>query len=193
MTRVNKEKNLVMNDVINVQTEEGSFYISFEKDLNLYFSYLGNTIDDKDEYSFSIDKENLFLYECFDELYDSIESEKPFKYSDNLLNPDYVYPLSKVSTEFIHEYETIDFHSEDEDYDLSSVLKIKKGKDSYVVSFKKSKAKVGHSAYSVCIKNGGSRYDPYNVSFMIMYNKLRAHDFDLDNVQSKGYNKVLKR
>ena len=195
MIKVTKENNWGENDVINVQTNEGNFYISFEKDLNLYFSYSGNNIEDEDEYSFTIDKENAFLYECFDELYDSIESEMPFKYSENLPNTDCVYPLSKVCVELDHGDGIIDWHSEDEsNYDLASVLEIMPYIDSYIVTFKKSKSKMGHSAYSVCIKNGGSGYDPYNASFMIMYNKLRGHNFELDNNSlDKGYIRTLKR
>lgn len=195
MTKVTKEKNLGLNDVINVETNEGNFYISFEKDLNLYFSYLGSKLEDKDEYSFTIDKENAFLYECFDELYNSVESEKPFKYSDNLPDKDYLYPLSNTCVELDHGCGIIEWHSDDEaDYDSASVLEIMPYIDSYIVTFKKSKSKVGHSAYSVCIKNGGSKYDPYNISFMIMYNKLHEHNFELDNnVLEEGYSRTRKR
>lgn len=195
MTKVTKEKNLGLNDVINIETKEGNFYISFENDLNLYFSYSGNNVEEEDEYSFTIDKENNFLYDCFDKLYDSIESEKPFKYSQNLPDTDYVYPLSEVGLELDHGDGIIAWHSDDElNYDSASVLEIMPYIDSYIVTFKKSKSKVGHSAYSVCIKNGGSGYDPYNASFAIMYNALREHDFELDNkVLDEGYSRTRKR
>ena len=182
MIKVVKEHNWGQNDVINIQTNEGNLYIAFGKDLNLYFSYSGNNIENKDEYRFVIDKECGFLYECFDNLYDSVMSEKPFKYSDNLLDTDFSYPLSKCAMELVHDDEIIDWHSDDcNNYDLSSVLSIEKDLDSYLVTFKKSKERIGHSAYSVCIRNGNSGYDPYNASFMIMYNKLRNHDFELEN------------
>lgn len=193
MISVSKEKNSVMNDVINVQTDEGNFYISFEGDLNLYFSYLGNTLDDKDEYSFTIDKSNSFLYECFDDLYESVMNEMPFRNSDTLLNTDEVFPLNHGG-ELVHDDGIIDWHSDDEDnYDLSSALLIEPDMDFYRITFKKSKEKTGHNAYSVCIKNGGSLYDPYNAAFMIMYNRLRNHDFELDNVKTNDVVKVRKR
>ena len=55
MIRVTKENNDGLNSVINVETSEGSFYISFEKNLNLNFSYLGNNVDNECYYSFVID------------------------------------------------------------------------------------------------------------------------------------------
>ena len=30
----------------------------------------------------------------------------------------------------------------------------------------------------VCIKNANSRYNPYNVTFMTMYNKLMSYDME---------------
>lgn len=192
MISVTKDKNSSMNDIINVQTKEGNFYISFEKDLNLYFSYLGNALDDKEEYSFIIDKSNSFLYECFDDLYESIMEEKPFMNSDSLTNSDEVFPMS-YGAELVYDG-VIEWHSDDaENYDLSSILSIEYILDSYELTFKKSKEKIGHNAYSVCIKNGGSLYDPYNAAFMIMYNRLRNHDFELDNVKTDNITKVRKR
>ena len=194
MTRVTKEKNKVMNDVINVETNTGNFYISFERDFNLYFSYLPNNAN-SDDCKFYIGKDNMFLYKCFDELYDSVMSEKPFKYSKNLAHPEYTYALSKCKTELVHDG-IIDIHSEDDhDYDLASTLSISKDEDFYVLDFKKSKSLTSYNAYSVCIKNASSGYDPYNAAFMIMYNNLRNHDFELDNcdVLDKPNVKLRKR
>ena len=182
MTKVTKEKNMSMNDVINIETEEGNFYISFEKNCNLYFTYSGNKLENDDEYSFTIKNDNSFVYQCFDELYDSIISERPFKYSENLAHPEYVYPLSRTRVELVHNNEIIDWHSDDDmDYDLASVKKKKKEDNDYMMTFKKSKSAVGHNAYSVCIDNANSGYDPYNISFMILYNKLRRYDFSKIN------------
>ena len=188
MIKVVKEHNWGQNNVISIQTKEGSFYISFERDLNLYFSYSGNNLEDKNEYKFTINKENPFIYECFDNLYDSIMSERPYRYSKNLANTEYVYPLSKCCCELVHGDDIIDWHSDDEPYDLANVLRISKDEDdNYIVCFingKKSSLDTVNS--SVRIRNGNSYYDPYNASFMIMYNNLREHDFELDNnIQNK--------
>ncbi len=182
MIKVTKEKNMSMNDVVNIETEEGNFYISFEKNCNLYFSYLPNKLESNDEYSFTIKNDNSFVYKCFDELYDSIISERPFKYSENLAHPEYVYPLSKTCVELVHDDGIIDWHSDDDkDYDLSSTLSIRREESDYIVTFKKSKSVPGHKAYSVCIDNANSGYDPYNISFVVFYNKLRRHDFSKIN------------
>lgn len=185
MTNVTKERNWGASDVINVQTESGNFYISFEKDLNLYFSYLGNNVEDeKDKYSFVIDQDNEFLYEQFDNLYDAIIGQKPYKYSENL-NSDFYYSLDKLSEKLVDDGE-INWHSDDSDYDTASVLSVKKRNNSFLVTFKKGQNdEFSRTTYKVCIKNGGSRYDPYNTSFMIFYNNLNEHDFELDKNISK--------
>ena len=190
MIDVTKEKTRGMRDIINIHTKEGLFYIAFESDMNLYFSYSGNNLEDKDEYRFTIDKDNPFLYECFDNLYDSVINQKPYRYSENLANTEYIYPLARCTCELIHDDGIIEWHSDDEPYDLGSVLSISKDEEeNYILGFKR--AKDGNC--SVRIRNGGSCYDPYNASFMIMYNRLCDYDFELDKVISSGNSRVRKR
>lgn len=190
MIKVTKEKNWGTCDIINIQNEEGNLYISFEKDLNLYFSYLG--VEDK--FDITINKDNGFLYECFDELYDSIQSEMPFKYSNSLYNAAYYYPVSECGLSIVDGCIKL-YSEESSDKELSSSLSIKKLDDSYLVSMEKDKEKQGNSAYRLCVNNAVSIYDPYNVSFVIMYNKMRDYDFTLDNEKAleKGNSRVRKR
>lgn len=185
MTKVTKEENWGTSDVINIQTENGNFYISFEKNLNLYFSYLGNNIENQnDSYSFIIDKENRFLYEQIDRLHDAIMSQRPYKNSESL-NKDYGHSHINLKKPLLREG-AIEWHSDDSSYDVSSVLSIKKEEDDFLITFKKSQDdEFNRNAYRVCIKNGGSRYDPYNVSFMVMYNNLRSHNFEMDRESDK--------
>lgn len=185
MVKVTKEKAACNRDIVNVHTDDGVLSIYFAKDMNLYFDYSGNNIENNSEYRFTINKECPFLYECFDNLYDSVMSQRPYRYSENLANTEYVYLLSKCCCELVHDDDIIDWHSDNEDYDLSSVLAIIKEDDSYILNFKR--ARDGHSF--VRIRNGGSGYDPYNAAFMIMYNKIRNHDFELD----KDMSRVRKR
>ncbi len=191
MINMTKEKNRGMRDVINFQSEEGKFYIYFEKDLNLYFSYLANNVDDSDKYSFIVDKDNAFVYSCFDELYDSVMSERPFRYSVNLANTEYKYPLSKCAVELVHDPGVIDLHSEEAPYDEASALQISKNDDSdYVITFIKGE-NLNNNPYSVCLRNDDSGYDPYNAAFMIMYNKLCNYDYE--QVEEKGFSRTRKR
>lgn len=191
MINITKEKNRGMRDVINFQFENGNFYISFEKDLNLYFSYLANNVDDGYKYSFVIGKDSAFVYSCFDELYDSIMNERPFRYSVNLANTEYIYPLSKCAVELVHEMGIIDLHSEEAPYDKANVLQITKDdEENYVLTFIKGEH-LKNNPYSVCLRNSDSGYDPYNAAFMIMYNKLRNHDYD--HVEEKGFSRTRKR
>ena len=191
MTKVTKEKNWGTNDVIIIQTKEGCCYISFEKDMNLYFSYSGNKLEDAEGYyRFMIDKENAFLCEKFDELFDAITSQKPFKSSKNL-NRDYGHSLLNFQNSLFKDG-VIEWHSDEAEYDLSSILYIEKNDNGFLVTFKKGNFdEFDRFNYRVCIKSVDSRYDPYNTSFMIMYNDLNEHDFELEGEKTK--NKVRQR
>jgi hypothetical protein len=190
MIDVTKEKTRGMRDIVNIHTDEGLFSIAFEKDMNLYFNYSANKLEKRDEYNFTITKDNPFVYECFDNLYDSVMNQRPYRYSENLANTEYIYPLSKCCAELVHGDGIIDWHSDDEPYDTGSALTISKDEnENYILNFKRS----SEGKTSVRIKNGGSLYDPYNASFMIVYNKLREHNFELDKELSSGVGRVRKR
>lgn len=193
MTKLTKDTNLDGTDVINIETEEGLFYMYLSSDLNIYFDYSNSDIDDKKEYSFKIVNDNSFVYKSFNDLYDAFMSEKPYKYSDNLYNPKYVYPLSDCKINPVDDKGRISIHNEQEDIEVASKLLIEKNDDDYIVTFKKGLNMIpGNDTCKVCIKNGGSSYDPYNLPFVIMYNSLREHDFELDEVE-KGISRTIKR
>ena len=48
--------------------------------------------------------------------------------------------------------------------------------DKFRVTFKKSTSKVEFNTFSVRFRNSGSRYDPYNATFMSSYRGLKEWD-----------------
>ena len=196
MIRVTKENNDGLNSVINVETSEGSFYISFEKNLNLSFSYLGNNVDNEGYYSFVIDKSNGYFYKCFNDLYDSIINQRPYRYSDNLANTEYIFPLNNCKEKLVKDG-IIEWHSDYEPYDTANILSIIKNEDAdYILTFFDNGKTPYNNEHTVYIQNGGSRYDPYNATFMILYNKLRNYDFERyydEGIDNTGFIRTRKR
>lgn len=194
MTKLTMDTNLEGATVVNIETEEGLFYMYLGNDLNIYFDYSNNDIDDKRDYSFRVVNDNSFVYNSFNNLYDSFMSEKPYKYSDSLYNPEYIYPLSDCKINPVDANGRINIHNEGEDVDSADRLIIEKDDNSdYIVTFKKGvNIMPGNGMCKVYIKNGGSSYDPYNLPFVIMYNKLRNHYSELDEVE-KGISRTIKR
>ena len=154
-------------------TEEGSFIIYYGDDLSLYWSCTLND-DMQNCYKYTVTKDNESIYKIFDELYDSVVSKRPFKHF-NSDEPEKYYAYDDNG---LIENNAIEWHSDAFNYDAASVLKIEKDNETenLVVTFKKSKVvadEIGSfSTYSVKISTGLSRYDPYNASFIDMYNKL---------------------
>ena len=180
-------------------TEEGTFKIFNDYDLNLYWAPSVSDDDlNKKSLSFTVTNEDKYVYRLFSELYDSFVNFQPFKYSRYNRDEDVVdkleYPIVKNSN--------IDWHSDGFSYDAASILNINKDeKNNYVVTFNKSKMVSDNisnfETFAVQFSSGISRYDPYNVTFIEMYNQLRDYDLFPNNVYYKfgirGKRKVRKR
>ena len=157
MIKVNKRKDSQNYDIIDIITEEGFFTILFAGNLDLYFSYYGKDFREKQYHSFVIDKDNYFLYKCFDNLYDAIICEQPFKngfISFNKYSLEHLYyPLVKDGV--------IGWHSDDGLYDEAAVLFIEKLDESYKLTIKEGlMSDIHKETASVRFRNSGSRYAP---------------------------------
>ena len=73
----------------------------------------------------------------------------------------------------------------------ASNFTIKKFKDIFIVTFTKSKTEEFNSCYfptySVRIRNSGSRYEPFNIPFMSMYEKLKQCSNDYHQIHIEEY------
>ena len=190
MIQVVKRRDLDNTNVVFIKADEGDFVFTFCGNLDLYFSYFGKDLRKKDEHSFVLDKSNFFLYKCFDDLYDAIESNMPYKTIDRDFNVyfelrSYPFPLFKKGI--------VEWHSDDALFDEASVLYIEKLDDSYKVTIKEGTiSDVNMKTASVRIRNSGSMYEPYNFTFMDLYNKICAHNFECEQITMDEYMDKIK-
>lgn len=160
------------------------FYITFARNLDLYIGYRGQKYLHPDVHSFDITKENYFMYDCFDRLYDAIIDEMPFK---NGFSSYEKYPLDYLYYPLVKN-EVIEWHSDDGMYEEAAILFIEKLIDSYRVTIKDGElSDIKMPTSSVRFRNHGSIYDPYNASFMGLYNELWRHNFEYEQISMDEY------
>lgn len=77
MITMEKRKNGNGYDVITIYTEEGSFNISYQGNLDLYWdiNYTGKYRDVPEVKTFIITKENYYLYSSLEQLYKAIKEK----------------------------------------------------------------------------------------------------------------------
>lgn len=158
-----------MNSIIKdgkslcINTREGSFEIYNNDNFKLYISPVSLN-DDFTNYEYTITDENENLYMAFEKLYN-----KSFELNTLLTS-------NKM----------VEFHSDSDVYEESSVLVIEKKEDSYSVTFNESKKNDDHNTYEVVMDLYKSRY-PFAVKyFRDMYYSL------YQNAEEKEYVKVRK-
>ena len=180
MIQIIKKKNYNDYYYYIIKTNEGRFMISFEGNLDLYWTYIyeGNLLKEPESHDFKITKENYFLYNL---------NDNPFNKENNEDEYD-IFNQNKL-----FENETIKWHSDDSIYELSSKLEIKKEKDHYKITFYKSKEEF--MIYSVRISNSGSRYGYFNIPFMNMYNKLKEYNpyYHQIHIEEYVFDKKVKK
>lgn len=166
MIKLEKTKNMNKYDAFYITTKEGTFIITFEGNLDLYWIYIPNEniLNSPNQKQFNITKENYFVYQLFDNLYNDIKNNQE--------------PYEKYNPQRLFNNNIIDWYSDDAPYELASRIIIKKEKDSYNLTFIKSKEHDFWITYSVRFCNSGSRYIPHHQSFMKMYNRLIEHNIN---------------
>ena len=195
MLTINKSINPHEYEEFYITTDDGTFIISYEGNLDLYwrYDYHGSIDEIEDTKTFKITKENYFLYSSFDELYHAIKEKKPYKTFPNAVDEE----LHSKKLKYYGGYElykngTITWYSDDfADFANASNFKIKKQKDYFLVTFTKSKIELCNCwlfpTYSVRIRNSGSRFDPFNNTFMGMYQKLINYNDEFHQIHIEEY------
>ena len=189
MVEIKRDNNLNF-EVYSIRNDTGSFKIFYFYAMDLCFT-CDSTNNDSDTYSVVISPNDKYIYTLIDEVYDSVSNNQPFKHlkydfeAKNLVFPDKSDYSKKLFKEGI-----IEWHSDDYAYSVGSILFIKKDDDKYIITFQKSKAYsegvYPYTEYTVTISNN-SRYSPYNITFMNMFNKLREYDFLINQVNINSY------
>ena len=185
MIEAYKSKNNWGYDTFTIKMDEGAFEILFAPNGDLYWRYLceENILDAPERKEFTITKENYFIYGLFFDLYRSIKQNKIYfdiEESDCF----HVKGENKLFKNGV-----IDWYSDEFPDDIASRLIIKKEEESFKLTFIKSKEDYDgiFMTYSIRFRNSGSRYHPYNIVFMNMYNKLKKHDFDNHQIHIEEY------
>ena len=186
MVEIKKEKNSFGYYEFKIQTEDGVFEISFQNNLDLYWRYINKKyiLNEPNEKEFYITKENYFLYSLIEELYNNIKEYKPFGSLNEELNAHYQY-LKNTPERNLFKDNKVDWHSDDFVYENDSRLLIEKIDECFKITFIKSKKEYDDGilmTYSVRISNSGSRYNPQNIEFMNMYDKLKEYENNFHQV-----------
>lgn len=155
--------------------------------------------------TFTITKENYSIYSLFEELMNDVKEARifePIVYENDEEEMENTYPFLdlyreeercqrlnnelKRSTSYKSLYDgtSITWHSDDENYDVADAVKITKVDDTFVLEFTRpplTKDKFGFrlpGRVTIRFRNSGSMYNPFNLIFMRMYNKLQEYDPD---------------
>lgn len=176
--------------IVKLLNDHQIINIYFGGNLDLYWSYYDNKPFNFDSIgskkSFEVTKENYFLYSLFDHLYSDIE----------VCN---IYPSDQDSslTDFnerqrkSHEYDmlfnnsAIKWLSDESPEENANSFTITKSEDSFIITFMQKDNMFTH--YAVRISNSGSRYDPFNIVFMRMFNKLQEYDNTYHQIHIEEY------
>jgi len=168
------------------------FIISFQNNLDLYFSLVNF---DNEPY-FIIDKSNSVLYQLFDKLYNDVKNCNIFD-NDKLNKFElHRYEYKKLFNNDIIEWKSDDYHDE-----IAQSFKIIKEEDFFKIEFTPLIENTNIDYFiepqlknwiSVRIRNSGSKYNPFNIIFMKLYNSLcdlDEMDFNQIHIDEYLYNK----
>lgn len=167
--------------------------------------------------TFIITKENYFIYSLFEELYSDIKESrifipiiKPVKdEADADLNEDefdhqkYNERHKNMPTfKKLFNGETIEWRSDEEEFSVANRVTIEKIDDTFVLEFTRpylSESKrfsgllFSPNNIHIRFRNSGSTYDPYNVIFMRMFNKLQEYNPEYHQIHLEEINYHKKR
>lgn len=205
---IKKELTDILNTyVIRIFDETLEFRIFFAGNFDLYWTLYTESNLEK-EVLFTISKENYYLYSLFEKLFFNIENaiiydislEDLSKYSDEELDEvkDYYNNVNmKLRNSLVHDllYSdgvikwVSDFCIRD---NCNNEVIIKKEDNRFILKF------IFNDIFnrSIRFRNSRSRYDPFNICFMNMFDRLQEYDVDYHQIHMEEYlykKKVLNR
>ena len=180
---------------LQIFIEEDNSYLSifYGGNLDLYWTIHSNKRElenDSKVDCFTITKENYELYNLFDNLYNDIKEINLFEDFEEDKDKYRLYNYSNYHELFDEENKTITWYSDETAHEVANYLKIKKEKNCFVINFYIQEYIEGYdidfaSLYDIPIRfsNSGSRYDPFNIIFMRMYERLK----EIDDINDYGH------
>ena len=207
MVEINKKVDANGYDKFKITTDDGSFDIIFGGNLDLYWSYWPKeTINNWPlSKTFTITKENYFLYQKMDELYMGKKKKRSYQKTDN---DEYLSFLEEINLANVNNLEKEDYayeqlfqdgiikwYSDDAPLEEASRIEIERLEETYTITFFQGKEEYDFPTFSVRFRNSGSRYNPYNLTFMNMYNGLSEYDpnYHQIHIEEYLYNKKLQK
>jgi len=174
----------------DILTNEGMFSIWFADNLDLYWNC--NLKKDENQKTFIITKENYYFYNLIDEIYQKIK-HKNIENEEDSTDLQYKFQLeTENEKEKLFVDNKVSWYSDDNLPDEAAQLQIELKDEEYLITFIKSKNDVNGSNL-IRISNSGSRYEPFNVLFMQMYNKLKRYNEENRQIYLEEYLYELKR
>jgi len=176
--------------------------ITFWGNLDLYW-YLKSE-EKREVDTFEITKENYFLYSLFDILYNDIVNcnlfkvyEEELSFVNSIKELQMIYNrkenLNKVFSEYeeykrLYNGKYICWYSDDDSIEDANYVKIIKKEDKYVLEFFSNfKSSTLWLSNTIRFRNSGSRYMPFNMIFMNMYNSLCSSEYDENQIHIEEY------
>lgn len=187
---------------INIYDSNKILTITFGGNLDLYWYLKGK--EEKEVDTFEITKENYFLYSLFDILYNDIVNCNLFKVYDeelsfvnSIMELQKIYNRKKELNKIFSEYEEykrlyngeyICWYSDDDSIEDANYVKIIKDDYKYILEFFSNfKSNTLWLSNTIRFRNSGSRYMPFNMIFMEMYNSLCTSDYDENQIHIEEY------
>jgi len=192
---VQKIKSGYGYDDIMLKQDDLKLKIEFGGNGDLYWSIQYPDIEEN-KIAFEISKENIEIYKLFDELYTSIQNREVYK-----VNP---YELEMCETEeeieelhnrkerlnedisvyinhnLLFQDEIISWHSDSTIFEDANIVNIKKEEEKIILEFiLYNKEMFDEDSIRFC--NSGSRYKPFNLVFMEMFQKFQEYDAEYIN------------
>ena len=166
MIKLEKKQGNWLSDNYKLTVDDGYFEILIGGDLDLYW-YCYPEEDESFSKTFVITRENDFVYNEFDKLYNNIKNNNPYG-SDEELDSYFINHSPYQDGKIL-------WYSDDGEKDKVCNLTIEQEEDSYKVTLNKPEGYDAYSIFSIRFRNSGSRYDPYNIAFMGMYKDMEEY------------------
>ena len=187
---------------IEIFNDDKILTITFGGNLDLYWYLKGK--EEKEVDTFEITKENYFLYSLFDILYNNIVKCNIFKVYDEELSfvssvkeLQMIYNRKKELNIIFSKYEEykrlyngecICWYSDEDSIEDANYVKIIKKEDKYILEFySNKKSSTLWLSNTIRFRNSGSRYMPFNMIFMNMYNSLCTSKYDENQIHIEEY------
>ena len=191
---IKRDKNFSNVYDYTFKIDNSELKISYSGNLDLYITLSeGELVPDNENVvkTFYITKENDQLYNAFDELYNNIIDGNPFG-EKKRKKSEYDYRDRYEYQRLVDENNNIVWVSDDGPEDRVDRLIFSKEEDgTYKLSFHRTDIELNSGfknpfGISVRICNSGSKYDPFNCAFMLMYQKIQEIDPELQQEKTSG-------